>query len=109
MKERISPRPTDRAGHDLGRLCKHLRRTIPVDGDANEGQARFPLGECHLRAKPQAPILPCRALDPASLDRLQAVLERHVGAFSWPQPSIIEWQEGAPSTDSGYRLLPERA
>lgn len=76
----------------LARLCKHFSKKIPASWEAGEGHARFPFGECRLRAAANALRFECSAPDPEALAQLRMVIELHVAMFSRRAPLTVRWR-----------------
>lgn len=90
---------TEFAKRYLGQLCKHFAHKITVDYLPEEttpqGTARFPWGECTMKAEGSALTMVVTAETTAALERVQAVLDDHLLRFAWREELMIEWSKAA--------------
>ncbi|QEA13053.1 DUF2218 domain-containing protein [Comamonas flocculans] len=91
---------TTEASRWLQRLCYHFNRKISVQYSAFQGHARFPWGQCELRADDEALHFACSAPDPEALARVCAVIDEHLRLFSRKNPLAVQWQELPPTSDT---------
>ncbi|MDA8449893.1 DUF2218 domain-containing protein [Acidovorax sp. NCPPB 3859] len=82
---------TPEASRFLTRLCYHFRRKIPVEYDETRGNARFPWGECVMRADAEHLSFDCSAGDAGALARVQHAIDSHVQLFSRKSPLQVAW------------------
>lgn len=80
----------------LVRLCKHFSKKISVNYDPDDGSAgyaRFPSGECRLRASDSELSFQCSAEDQAGMEHMQEIISLHVGMFTKRNPLRVDWRQ----------------
>lgn len=84
--------PTPEPSRILTRLCFHFRKKISVEYDERRGLARFPWGDCELRALDGTLDFACSAATSEELGRVKYVIDEHVALFSRKAPLAVHWQ-----------------
>lgn len=84
--------PTPDPSRILTRLCYHFRKKISVDYDDRHGLARFPWGDCELRAEDSMLDFICSAATAEELARVRHVIDEHVALFSRKAPLAVRWE-----------------
>jgi hypothetical protein len=94
MTESHTAIPTASASRYLQQLCKHFAHKLPVEYDPTIGKISFKIGDCDLRAEPDALHLALTAPDPEQLEPLKDVVIRHLERFAFREALSVEWRDG---------------
>ncbi|MEO8559989.1 MAG: DUF2218 domain-containing protein [Rhodospirillales bacterium] len=87
---------TAMAARYLAQLCKHFAHKMKVDHDGNTGRIEFGAGVCSLEAQDGVLIMRAQANDPAALQQVQQVIDRHLERFAFRDKPQIAWRAEAP-------------
>jgi uncharacterized protein len=84
---------TPLAARYVTQLCEHFEHEhqFAVSYTADAGRIAFNSGACTLRAEPELLVIRAEAVDAASLDRIKAVIVRHLKRFAFRDKPDIEW------------------
>lgn len=77
----------------LQRLCKHFGKKIEVTYTEEVGHAHFPFGYCRMTADDDRLKFECRTPDHEGMQRMQHVIDQHVGMFTKRDPLRVAWRE----------------
>lgn len=84
---------TDSGAELINRLCKHWAHELPVENDGKQGRVEFEAGVCLMVADDNQLNVAIEALDEASLDQLESVVDSHLERMSGKEDLAIVWQE----------------
>jgi hypothetical protein len=86
---------TEHASRYLQQLCKHWTHKFPVEFDPKHGEIELSLGRTVMDADAVALRIAVTASDPASLDRLEAVVADHIKRFAFREDLSFDWRRDA--------------
>jgi hypothetical protein len=86
---------TEHASRYLQQLCKHWAHKFPVEFDPKHGEIELSLGRTVMDADAVALRIAVTASDPASLDRLEAVVADHIKRFAFREDLSFDWRRDA--------------
>ena len=84
---------TDSGAELINRLCEHWAPEFSVENDGKQGRVEFDAGVCLMVADDNQLNIAIEALDEASLDRLEGVLDSHLERMSGKEELGIVWEE----------------
>ncbi len=90
MSQSIAEAPTTHAARYMTQLCKHWGHKFPVSFDQENGRVELPSGPLTMHAEPDRLKLVLEA-DPASLPRMQNVVEEHLRRFAFREALDFTW------------------
>ncbi|SDT45613.1 DUF2218 domain-containing protein [Bradyrhizobium canariense] len=93
MPERRAEIHTKFASRSLQQLCKHWSHRFVVDFTPSHGEIALPLGRCVLDAEDERLVVVVSSIDPASLPRLQDVVEEHLKRFAFREALTFHWSD----------------
>ena len=82
---------TPNAHSMLFKLCKHFAKKINVTFDEHCGFARFPIGDCELRADSARLSFDCICDSKSNLASLQEIIDLHVTLITRREPRQVTW------------------
>lgn len=83
---------TETASRYLQQLCKHFAHKVEVRFDPTEGEVRFDIGICRMKAEAGQLVLETEALLPENRTRLEDVVAQHLLRFAFRDNLKVEWQ-----------------
>jgi hypothetical protein len=86
---------TEHASRYLQQLCKHWAHKFPVEFDPRHGEIELSLGRTVMDADAAILRIAVTAPDPASLDRLEAVVADHIRRFAFREELAFDWKREA--------------
>ncbi|MCB1381965.1 MAG: DUF2218 domain-containing protein [Notoacmeibacter sp.] len=87
--------PTQSASRYLQQLCKHWSHKFPVDFTPEHGRIDLPAAICEMDAGPEILTVTATVTDPAELDRIKDVIEKHIVRFAFRETLAFDWQDAA--------------
>ncbi len=94
MSQSIAEVPTTHAARYMTQLCKHWSHKFPVNFDSQDGRIELPSGPLLMHAGPESLKLTLEA-EPASLVRMQGVVEEHVRRCAFRETLEFAWSAAA--------------
>ncbi|GHC34681.1 DUF2218 domain-containing protein [Aidingimonas halophila] len=76
----------------MQRLCKHWGHKLDVEKDDKQARVVFDEGTCLMQADEDKLIVALEALDDASLDRLEQVVDEHLARMAGRGTLDIVWE-----------------
>lgn len=78
----------------INRLCKHWSHKLEVEHTAQDARIVFPeeKGTCLMHAEADKLSVSIEALDEATLDQLEGVVENHLVRMAKDEPLEIVWE-----------------
>ncbi len=83
---------TTMAARYLAQLCKHFAHKLAVTHDATSGRIEFSSGVCLLAVQGDVMTLRAEAANPAALQQVQSVIDRHLMRFAFRDQPEVVWQ-----------------
>ncbi|MCB2078621.1 MAG: DUF2218 domain-containing protein [Novosphingobium sp.] len=88
--------PTPNGGKYVRQLCKHWSHKLDTSLDGETGTIRFPAAVVTFDAREDVIALDITGDDPAEIERLRGVVERHLDRFAFREaPLQYDWLEAA--------------
>lgn len=84
--------PTASGERLIARLSKHWAHKLEVEQEQDHTRVSFPEGTCLLHAEPDKLVVAVEALDTASLDKLEHVVDGHLERMAAQEDLDIVWQ-----------------
>lgn len=81
----------------MNKLCKHFAHKIEIQRDANQVQAKFPYGQCHMQASEIQLAFTCTTPEARGAAMMRFVLEDHLKRFAQRENLTIQWDAGTPA------------
>ncbi|WP_148252529.1 DUF2218 domain-containing protein [Aidingimonas lacisalsi] len=76
----------------MNRLCKHWAHKLHVEQDEGHARVAFDEGSCLMQAQNDKLVVALEALDDASLDRLEQVVDEHLARMAGEEKLDIVWE-----------------
>lgn len=76
----------------MNRLCKHWAHKLDVEQGEEESRVAFEEGSCIMRVEPDKLVVAVEALEEASLDRLEGIIDSHLERMAGDETLNIVWE-----------------
>ncbi|MGR4869116.1 DUF2218 domain-containing protein [Variovorax sp. LARHSF232] len=76
----------------LFKMCKHFAIKVPVEFDSERADIDFRFGRCRVQRDGERLRLHCAAADAELLQRVQYVLDEHLGLMARDKQLAVAWR-----------------
>jgi hypothetical protein len=75
----------------MARLCNHFAHRVTVHREADQARIEFPNAPCSLKVLENGLQIGIESDDPATLQRLQEVVKRHLQQVAASETFEVDW------------------